>query len=142
MPLISQIVEFSTSIGALVVVNSKIDEMDHRSSEAMLLKCEAHFAVMSEGDLTLGRGRLCVFSKPRSEGQAILADFDDERYVVHTNCAFSARSSGARAIGAEHDNHAIKIRVPLTNDVWVAILNEEAVTMTVSAILRLFWLLI
>ena len=145
MGLVSQILEFSTSIGSLVVVNNEFTELQHRTGDAMLLKCESHASVMVTGSgLTLGRVRMCIISKPRSEGQAIRADFDDGRYVVHTNCGFASRDDANNQMwgSGEHDNHAIKIKVPLTNNVWAAISNDEAVSMTVSWLVRLFWLLI
>ncbi len=122
----------------------KVTELDHRSSDIMLLKCEAHLASMNETSTSMARVRLVVLSKPRSEGVPISVDRDDERYVVHTNCSFSYRRDVENqvAMQAEHVNHPMKIKVPLVNDVYVTAYNDETFTQTVSWLLRLFWLMI
>ena len=144
MTLVSEILKDSASVGGLAVTTLKVGQMDHRSSEIMVLKCEAHVTAIPASDQQIGRVRLCVISKPRSEGIPISVDFDDERYVIHTNCAFGGRidASNQSWSQAEHDNHPMKIRVPLTNDVYVGIRNDEVFTMVMSWVLRLFWLMI
>ena len=145
MALTSQLVKDEVSLSASAIAAVKIDELDHRSSEVMLLKCESHVSCMSTGSsLNLGRMRLAVISKPRSEGVPVAGDVDDERYVVHLNCSFASRddTNNSRTMSAEHDNHSIKIRVPLVNDVWVIAINDSGVQMIISWVLRLFWLMI
>ena len=145
MTLTSQLLRDSVNISGSGIAAVKVTELDHRSSEVMLLKCEVHVCQMTSGSaVDLAQMRLVVLSKPRSEGVPVAGDADDERYVVHQNCAFSSRNdaNSQRWASAEHMEHSIKIRVPLTNDVWVLAVNDEAVTLVVRWVLRLFWLMI
>ena len=145
MTLVSQILQDSTSLGGLGVTTLKVTELDHRSSSVMLLKCEAHLAAQSAGTtIAVGRCRLSIISKPRSEGVPASIDFEDERYVVHTNCCFFSRNDASNqlAMQADHVNHAMKIKVPLVNDIYVGVENDETFTINISWWLRLFWLMI
>ena len=143
--LISQILtDGPTSLGASGITSSKFTEVDHRSSTIVLKKCESHLNSMPGQASLSSRARLCVISKPRSEGVPVFADEDDERYVVHTSCSFASRitTENALATAPAHDMHKMKIVVPLVNDLYASVFNDDAVAATFSFFLRLFWQLI
>ena len=145
--LVSQILKDDGTLASQGVTSSEFTEMNHRSSDAVLVKLEASLLFKSGGTSNTFEG--CHFGlvvKPISLGSPALADFEDERFMIgktHKLCGSTVDTTNNWGwIDALHLDINLKIVVPLDYRIFMGVQNEIGITNAFRYLVRLFWTLI
>ena len=91
---------------------------------------------VSSGSTALDMVRCAVLSKPRSEGVPIAADMDDPKYII---ARYGGHSGITSAPFHYHWRQNMGIKVPSTNDVYIACQSDNDGTVRMGFDIRIFW---
>ena len=148
--LVSQIIKDEASI-SVGVSSNQFTEMTHRSSDVLLKRLDLDLGCSEANNpsttgVTQSRVRFCLISKPISEGNPVVGDMDNGKYVVfQAMCAASVASDGTNLTAIFDDwvhlKEILQIVVGINNNLFAVV---EALDQTVHFVylLRLFWMFI
>ena len=145
--LVSQKISNQGTLTQNVINQTQFTEMEHRSSDLVLVNLIADYLFAPAGDNT--EQQVCDFAiiaKNISEGAVVQDDFNNEKYVIgktHRRCHMMLNNTNNQIHADEfHFEVSLKIKIPIDWQVFFAILNSTGVTARFAYLVRLFWTLV
>ena len=147
MPIVSEIINRTSTLGVNSFINDGFNELLHRSSEAVLVDLIGDYLFNSgESSDNLALCEFAVIAKPLAIGTPVQADFLNEKYVIgktHRMChARKDNTNNTETMDEFHFEISLKIRVPLDTQVYQSVLNLGPAVGQFAYLVRLFWTLL
>ena len=140
----NQILIAHTALNSNTVNQQEFTEFGHRSNDVVLRRFDLDFAITTPN---INDDQVCdvsLITKPLSEGVPVTADLVNERYAVEPHRCMTGTLSGTGATDIDriHMSRNLKIKVPMTNNVYIMVHNATGVTIAFAYLIRLFWKLL